>query len=259
MDKKNYEVKVNNEKPYFLKRFAAYLIDLIIVTLLAGAISLVFLDNTKGQNSTEAYMSLTKKFTSGEITQEVYNKEANELNYLMTKENAGVTIVNIGVALVYYVVLCYFCHGITLGKYLFNMRIVSSKDKELNMGNYLLRALFVNLILTNTLSVVLVSVLDKTNFMSIYPKVSNGLTIFLLATLIFMMYRNDGRGLHDMISGTMVISTKEKKMNVEVTEAKVIEEKEDVKEIKEVSTKKGGTKPKKSTKKTNSKKTGGKK
>lgn len=252
---------MNNEKPYFLKRFAAYLIDLIIVTLLASAISLVFLKNTTGQTSTEEYMTLTKKYTSGEITQEEYTKASNEFNYLMTKENVGITIVNIGVALVYYVILCYFCHGITLGKYLLKMRIVSSKDKELNMGNYLLRALFVNLLLTNIISVVFVSVLDKESFMSIYPKISNGLTIFLLATLIFMMYRSDGRGLHDMISGTVVISTKEpkNKENVqEVTEAKVIEEKEDVKETKAVSTKKDSTKNK-TTKKTNSKKSGGKK
>ena len=53
---------MNNEKPYFLKRFAAYLIDLIIVTLLASAISLVFLKNTTGQTSTEEYMALTKKY-----------------------------------------------------------------------------------------------------------------------------------------------------------------------------------------------------
>ena len=250
---------MNKEKPYFLKRFAAYLIDMIIVSLLATAISLVFLDNSKYQGETEALMTLTKKYTNNEITKEEYTKQFDELNYVMTKDNVGVTVVNIGVGLVYYVVLCYFCHGITLGKYLLKMKIVSSKDKELNLGNYLLRALFVNLILSNIVSVVLVTTLDKGSFVSIYPKISNVLTLFVLATIIFMMYRSDGKGLHDMISGTVVISTKAPKetkedVKEEVTEAKVIEEKH----TKNDNVKKKDDSKKKTTKKS-TKKTGGKK
>ena len=86
---------MNNEKPYFLKRFAAYLIDLIIVTLLASAISLVFLDNTKYQGESEQLMQLTKKYTDKEITKEEYTKQYDELNYIMTKDNLGVTIDNV--------------------------------------------------------------------------------------------------------------------------------------------------------------------
>ena len=245
---------MNKEKPYFLKRFAAYFIDMIIVSILASIISVVFVNNTKYQNASKELMTLTEKYTKNEITKDEYTKQFDELNYTMTKENVDVTIINCSVGLVYYVILCYFCHGITLGKYLMKTRIISSKDKELNMGNYLLRSLFVNLLLSNILSVVLVSLLDKSSFISIYPKVSNVLTLFMLASVVFMMYREDGRGLHDMISGTRVISTKgikknEEEVKEEVVEAKVIEEK---------TTKKSTEEKKKTTKKT-TKKTGGKK
>ena len=250
---------MNKEKPYFLKRLVAYLIDFIIVSLLASVISLVFLDNSKYKAESEQLMDLTKKYTSQEITKEEYTKQFDELNYVMTKENVGVTIVNVSVALVYYVILCYFCHGITLGKYIMKIKIASSKDKELNIGNYLLRGLLVNLILSNLMSILLVSVLDKNSFVKVYPIVSNTLTIFLLATLIFMMYRSDGKGLHDMISGTIVVSTKESKnkkdeTKEEVVEAKVIEEKTTKKE----NTKKKSEEKKKTVKK-NTKKTGGSK
>ena len=245
---------MNKEKPYFLKRFAAYFIDMIIVSILASIISVVFVNNTKYQNASKELMTLTEKYTKNEITKDEYTKQFDELNYTMTKENVDVTIINCSVGLVYYVILCYFCHGITLGKYLMKTRIISSKDKELNMGNYLLRSLFVNLLLSNILSVVLVSLLDKSSFISIYPKVSNVLTLFMLASVIFMMYREDGRGLHDMISGTRVISTKgikknEEEVKEEVVEAKVIEEK----------TTKKSTEEKKTTTKKTTKKTGGKK
>ena len=114
----NFEKK---EKPYFLRRSIAYLIDIIIVTLLATVISMIFIDNTNYQKKSEELMQLTKKYTDGEITREEYSKEFDTLNYYVTKEGIGTTIANCSVAIVYYVILCYFCHGITLGKYIMKL------------------------------------------------------------------------------------------------------------------------------------------
>ena len=133
------------------------------------------------------------------------------------------------------------------------LQIVSAKGKELNMGNYLIRGLLVNLILSNIASIICIYAFNKETFISVYPKISTCFTFFILASLLFMMYRNDGRGLHDLASNTKIISTKEPKIKKEdkeeITEAKVIEEKTEVKETKKST--------KKSTKTT--KKTGGKK
>ena len=243
---------MNREKPYFLKRIAAYLIDLIIVTLLASAISMVFFKNEEYNMYSEQLMTLTKKYTNNEISKDDYAKEFNDLNYFMTKESVDVTIVNCSVAVVYFVVLCYFCHGITLGKYLMKLQIVSANDKELNMGHYLIRALFVNLILSNLVSISFVLLMNKDTFINVYPKVSTALTLFLLASILFVMYRNDGRGLHDLMANTKIISTKKDKNTVEVPEKK-----EEIQEAKVIEEKKTDTK-KKTTKKS-TKKTGGKK
>ena len=247
---------MNKEKPYFLKRLAAYLIDLIIVSVLATLISLVFIKEQLKTNYTGELMSLKEQLSKKEITEEEFNNLSNDLIYINAKDTVGTTIIITGVSLVYYVILCYFCNGITLGKYLFKLQIVSSKDKKLNIGNYLLRGLLVNSILSYIINAVLVLTLNKEGFLSIYNVSSNVLTIFLLASLITMMYRQDGRGLHDMISGTVVISTKASKdkkeeNKEEVVEAKVIEEKVEKEEKKETKNKK--------TKKKAVKKTGGKK
>ena len=218
------------EKPYFLRRVIAYLIDIILVTLLATAISMVFVDNTNYQKRTDEMLQLTKKYSDKEITKEEFNKEYEELNYYMTKEGVETSIVNCGVAIVYYVILCYLCHGITLGKYITKLRIVSANDKELNVGNYLIRGLLVDLILSNLVSIIFVYTMNKETFTSIYPKVSSVLSVFLLVTMLFIMYREDGRGLHDLAANTKIISTKgikeEDKPKDIVDEAKVIEEKQ---------------------------------
>ncbi len=237
------------EKPYFLRRIGAYLIDIIVVTLLASAISMVFFDNTKSQGYTKELTELAKKCSNNELTAEECEKQSNDLNYNFAVDSVEITIVNCAVALVYYVILCYFCHGITLGKYLMRIRIVSANENELNMGNYLIRALFVNLILSNMFSVICVYTMNKETFNNIHTKGSNILSIFLLVTMLFMMYRQDGRGLHDLMSNTKIISTKEPKNkekneesneenNNKIVEAKVIEEKKITKKSTKKKTKK---------------------
>ena len=223
---------MSRKKPYFLKRVVAYLIDIILVALLSGAIALVFVDSSKSKGYTDELLSLTQKLTNNEITQEEYTKEANTINYYHAKDTVNITIINVSVAIVYYVVLCFYCGGITLGKSIMKLRIVGVNDKKLNLGHYLIRGLFVNMILINILNAVFVLFFSKEVFINVYLKINNVLTISLLVTLVFMMYREDGRGLHDLIASTQVINTKEDKNNVvkeevkeEITEAKVIEEK----------------------------------
>ena len=213
--------------------------------LLSGIISAIFIKNDNYDKESKKLMELTQSYTEGKMTKEEYTKEFDNVNYYLTKDSVSVTMVNCGVAIVYYVIMCFYCGGITLGKYIMKLRIISANDKELNIGNYLLRSLFVNLVLSNIMSIILVSALSKDSFIKIYPKVSNALTLFLLVTLIFIMYREDGRGLHDLIANTKIISTKYDKKNVEVVEAKVVEEKK--MDDKEITTKKKAAK--KSTKK----------
>ena len=228
---------MDKEKASFLKRICAYLIDFIVVTLLASVIAMIFVDNKKYEAESTQLMNLTKAYASGEISKEDYTKQFDELNYYMTKDSMGVTIINGSVAIIYFVILCYFCHGITLGKYLLKLQITSANGKKLNIGNYLVRGLLVNMILSNIVSIILVLSLNKDSFMAIYPKFSNVLTIFMLATILFVMYRNDGRGLHDLASNTKVIDIKYNNNNTDsdvkdtnddkITEAKVINEKKD--------------------------------
>jgi len=91
----------NREKPLFLKRVVAYLIDMILVSALATAISVVFINNNDYQLRTEQMIDLTRKLSNKEITNEEYTKESNELNYYLAKESVGTTAVMASVTIVY--------------------------------------------------------------------------------------------------------------------------------------------------------------
>ena len=215
---------MNKKKPFVYKRVMAYIIDLFIVTLISGILTIVFTDNSAYEKDTDRMMDLTKKYTTKEISEEEYYKQFDELNYQLTLDSVGVTAITCGVSIIYYVILCYYCHGITLGKYIMKIKIVSANGKKLNLGNYLLRCLVINMVLSNLLNIILVESLSKTSFLSIYSKVSNGFTLLLLLSFILIMYREDGRGVEDFMGNTKIINIKDEEVSNNVEEATVVNE-----------------------------------
>lgn len=206
---------MNKKKPYIYKRILAYIIDLIIITLISGVLTIVFTNNEKYNKDSERLMELTKKVTSGEIARDEYIKEYDELNYDLTKDSIDVTIITIGVSILYFVIMSYYCHGITLGKYIMRIKIVSASGKKLHLGNYLLRSLLINLILSHLSSIILVSVLSKDAFIKYYPKVSNVFTLLIVVSFVIIMYRNDGRGIEDFMGNTKIVNIKDLEENSE--------------------------------------------
>ena len=215
---------MNKKKPFAYKRVTAYVIDLLIVTLISGILTIVFTDNSAYEKDTDRMMDLTKKYTTKEISEEEYYKQFDELNYQLTLDSVGVTAITCGVSIIYYVILCYYCHGITLGKYIMKIKIASANGKKLNLGNYLLRCLVINMVLSNLLNIILVESLSKTSFLSIYSKVSNGFTLLLLLSFILIMYREDGRGVEDFMGNTKIINIKDEEVSNNVEEATVVNE-----------------------------------
>ena len=216
---------MNKKKPYVYKRIIAYIIDLIIVTLISGMLSIVLTNNEKYNQDSEKLIELTKKVTSSEIDTEEYYREFDELNYDLTKDSVDVTIITIGVSIVYFVVFSYFCNGITLGKYIVKLRIVSNNGKALNILNYFLRSLVIDLILSHTTSVILINLWSKEVFIKYYSKVSNVFTVLLLISFIIIMYRNDGRGIEDFMGNTRIVNMKDLEIQDDRKEAIVVKEK----------------------------------
>ena len=221
---------MNRTKPQLYKRIIAYIIDLLVVTLLAGIVTMMFTDTKEYDKYSKEALELTEKIVKEDLPQEEFREQFKEINYNLTKSSVNVTIITIVTSIVYYVVMCYFCHGITLGKSIMKLRIVSANEREINIFHYLLRSLIVNSILSNVVTIIMIYTLSKQTFININDKVNNVFTLILIITFIVMMYREDGRGLHDLLGNTKVIDIKYQEENNEeskdtVEEAKVIEEK----------------------------------
>ena len=242
---------MNLSKPKLYKRIGAYIIDLLVIALISSVVATVFTNTEKYKAILQEMKEISSKYNeaSNELkelsenknnheNEEEYNLKYEEkkkeldnyidkikdLNYEYLLSSNSVTIIMLIMTIIYYVIMSYFCHGITLGKYIMKIRIVSINDNELNIFNYLLRSLIINNVLSNIASIITINTLPKADYFVVDEKVSGIFSLLLLVSFIFMMYREDGRGLHDLIAKTKVVNIDYKlhENDEEIKEAKII-------------------------------------
>ena len=143
--------------------------------------------------------------------------------YYISKYTIHTKIVTLIVTLLYFTVVPLLMDGETLGKKLFNLKMVNEKDKrkKLTLGNYFLRVLVAKNVLFEIAQIVAILTLNSDNFYNINNVITNAGTILLYIDIAFLFIRRDNLSLHDLVSNTCVIDTQIK------------EEKENEKEYKE--------------------------
>lgn len=218
-----------------IKRFVAYAIDILIVSLISSLITsntLINKDYKKYIETYEEYEEIVDKYEVDKgalddaleyeaITDDEYNIKLEKLNETFDKDNVDynykliklsivATIVSILVILLYFVVIQYYFNGQTLGKRIMKLRVVSNSFKKLNILNYLIRSLILNSVLINTLSIIMVLVLSKNSYL-IYNEIIYVVNYLVETAIIFMMgFTKDNRGLQDYVANTKVIYEGEK-------------------------------------------------
>lgn len=218
-----------------VKRFFAYAIDILIVSLISSLITsntLINKDYKKYMDTYEKYEEVvnTYKVDKGAlgdaleyeaITQDEYDTKIEELNNNFDKDNINYnykliklslisTTISILIILLYFVVIQYYFNGQTVGKKIMKLRVVSKNNKKLNILNYLIRSLVLNGVLINVLSIIMILVLSKNNYL-IYNEIIYVVNYMVEVAIIFMMgFDKDNRGLQDYVANTRVIYEGEK-------------------------------------------------
>lgn len=217
------------------KRILAYMIDILLVSLVSTLITSNSYINKDYKKYNEVYKkyevvydeyneskeNLQEKLEDKKISQKEYDKEEKKLNTSFDKENINYnykliklsvipTTISILVILLYFVVIQYCFNGQTLGKWIMKLRVVSNNKKKLNMLNFLIRSLILNGVLINSLSVILIILLSKNNYL-VYNEIIYVVNYVLEMAIIFMMaFDKNNRSVHDYIANTKVICEGEK-------------------------------------------------
>lgn len=191
-------------KASFFKRMGAFVIDYFIVLVIVSLITMGF--NTNKNNDLNNQMNqLISDYQNEKITIDEYKDETYKLNYELQKENMTVNIVTITLYIGYFVVFATLNKGQTLGKKLLKIRVVNKNNDKPSIWNMLVRSLFIYNIISILFSTVAVNFLNINTFTYIYTALGYIEYFVIIISFFMVIYKKDGRGLHDMMAGTNVI------------------------------------------------------
>lgn len=229
------------------KRIGAYLIDILLVSLISTALSYISFINPKYDEYmevSEQYQEVLNDYYEEKINTTELNEKVQDLSYELNKTGYVYTAGSIVIAFLYFGVFAYVTKGQTLGKKLMNIKITSAnEEKDLKLSNYFIRVFILNSIILNVLTLIAIC-FTKGTYTKIYNVAANIDTILFLVIFFMVLFRKDGRGLHDILAGTKVVDIKAPVVKEEIPEAEIIEkseiedEKEIVEEVKSKKTKK---------------------
>jgi len=196
------------------KRVMAYLLDICLVyffMILVTNIRFINPSYEKLMEVTNNYSEVLEKYENDEITEEKLFEENEEYVYYATKYNISTNVILVIVIILYFGLFQKYNNGQTLGKKIMKIKVTSINDKNISLGKYILRTLpmyfiFVGSIIPLLINIILVYCLDITMFSFV-----NTLVVYLFFGLAIISYvmvniRQDKRGLHDLISSTIVIN-----------------------------------------------------
>lgn len=202
------------------KRITAYFVDIMIITFISSLITFVIPTSENYTKLTKQFSNLTEEYANQKITKEEYLTKGSEINYSLSRETVAESIVTLVITISYFVVFTYFMNGETIGKKIMKIKITSNNHKKLTMNNYLVRSLIINSILLQFISILTILFLDKKTYLSVYNIISNVFSIIFVVSFMMILFRKDGRGLHDILANTKVISTEKKEQDVTEKETK---------------------------------------
>ena len=190
-------------KASFFKRLASYFIDMLFISMIVSVIT-TGISTTKQEKILEKQYEIIEKYGKEEITIKEYNKEIGLISYDLQKANIIPSTITLVLSIAYFIVFQYLNKGQTLGKKLLGLR-VQEKRKPPKLKSIIVRTIITNNILSMFLGIVLVYTLNRNNYYSVYGVISTVESLFIFITAMFILYKKDKLGLHDIIAHTEVI------------------------------------------------------
>ena len=189
-------------KANFIQRALAYLLDIFILSFIFSIITIGFKPNSDIEKK---YNEVYDNYIKGEITAEQYLDEYTDVLYDMQKANALPNAINTVLIIAYFIVFQYLNKGQTIGKKLLKIKIVNEDKKEISLKQMLIRGIMIYSILSSLINIILFFNVSRKVYMTSYLTIGAIETLILFLSAIFILYRNDKKALHDIVSKSIVI------------------------------------------------------
>lgn len=138
----------------------------------------------------------------------IESDEYNSTVYNISKYSVVYTFANVALYIGYFVVFQKSTQGQTLGKKLFKIKVVSNDSSGVKIWQLLIRTLFIYSIVSDLISGVSILLLPQNVYIGFNSIIVIVFEFIMYASIIMLVFRSDGRGLHDLVGKTKVIDLK---------------------------------------------------
>lgn len=198
-------MKNNKENALFIQRLVAFLIDSLIIVVVASIISIPFYDNENIEKLNNSGNELAEKYMNKKIDTDTYLGEMVDVNYEIYKKSGFITIITLFLEVLYFVCYQFYKNGQTLGKKIMRIRVKSNDDSDLTMNQLVYRTLIINSVFIDIVSVALI--IFATKNICVYGILTMNFvqSMIMFISAIMIMFSRKSRGLHDIICNTKVV------------------------------------------------------
>lgn len=186
------------------RRAGAYIIDYFIISILILIVTIFIPVTVKETEYSKDIISKTTEFAKGEITLSEYYTDYQEIAYNLAKIDFPVSIANVVIILIYFVIIPYFQNGQTFGKKILKIKVIKEKGK-LTINDLIVRTVINEKLLTLLVALGAVYLTQA----GLYNTIVSSLNIvqggLIIASIGMIIFRKDKLGLQDMITKTRVV------------------------------------------------------
>ena len=205
--KEDDDSKKLDKKAFFIQRLIAFVVDILLISLVATLLTSSFIKSEKNDKYNEQLGTIMEKFQAQEIDMDEYLLEYSSLYYKMARNNGILSIVTIFLSVLYFVVYQVYTNGQTFGKKLMKIRVVS-ENGDLFYNQMIFRSFLANFILVDLLSFVLMLLSPSNIYFYCVGILQLIQYLIVFISIIMVMNRKDGAAIHDKIVHTLVVQEK---------------------------------------------------
>lgn len=172
--------------------------------------------------------SKKEEIKSDELSKSIQDymiSKSKTIEYKLDRLNLNKYLLELVLTLMYFGVIQYILKGQTLGKKVFRLYVVDEEGNLPSIYSFLLRSLLTSTILVSILTSILAYNLSESSFIGVYKYLSGFSSFYVVLVFAFVLFRNDQKGLHDLILHTHIKLLN--KDNTEYVEAVFKEENEE--------------------------------
>lgn len=191
-------------KAYSLQRATSFLIDYFIVALIVSLFTIFIPTSKEYDNAVAELPNLITEYSKMQDIDGLLD-EFNTDSYIISKDGMIFTVVNVLVSLAYYGTFVFYNNGQTIGKKVMKIKI-ESLNGTLSHAKCLLRCSIINGCFSSVASMIVLFFISPNQYIYTAGLVSEIQSLLFIISSLMVLFRKDGRGLHDLLLNTRVVS-----------------------------------------------------